>query len=107
MENEIKSLSENKLLISEKEYTFTYNLEKMKMMEKVYKVNIIQELSQGVTALSITILEALFNQGIIAEQSKKETLFNEAIKEHTYIKLLEFLLTTFMNQMGFLFQKSC
>ena len=107
MENKIKSISENQVTIGGKDYQFTYNLEKMKIMEKVYKVNIIEELSQGAKALSISILEAMFCQGIIAEQSKKEALFSEAITEHTYVKMLEFLITTVVNQMVFLFQKSC
>lgn len=105
--NTTKDLKEGQIEIEGKVYDMLFNLNKFNYIEKKCDLNIMAIISTAPNGyIPLTLLTALFTEGIVAGADKKEKLFEKALEEHSYIGVINKISDALMSQMGFLFPKS-
>lgn len=92
-------------------YTLKFNMQKVKMIEKMLGISFVAEIANSNGMLSFSMLEALFAVGLYdvhdekAVKGKKATDIYEALlKDIGYINIVEVVSGKVEEDLGFLFQ---
>lgn len=92
-------------------YTLKFNMQKVKMIEKMLGISFVAEIANSNGLLSFSMLEALFAVGLYdvqdekAVKGKKATdIFNNLLEGVGYSDIMEITVGKIEEDLGFLFQ---